>query len=182
MVMSTSAVDVLLHPIRLRIVRSLVPSRDLTVAELASELPDVPPATLYRHVKKLVQAGLIATASERAVRGATERRYRLVALLREPNAEPLRIHDDHLRYFITFVATLIDDFAAYLAAGEPDYERDGVGYRQLPLLLSDAEFRRVTKALDGAIGPFVSLPPSPKRKLRYLNTIVMPAHTRSASS
>ena len=173
--MATSAVDVLLHPVRLRIVRTLAPAREATVQEIADALPDVPPATLYRHVNKLAAAGLIATASERAVRGATERRYRLataaVANLDLTGATP----DDHLRYFVTFVATLIDDFAAYLARGVPDYRADGVGYRQIPLHLTDAEFRRMAKAISAAVAPFLALPASPKRSARVLSTIVMPA-------
>jgi DNA-binding transcriptional ArsR family regulator len=173
--MATSAVDVLLHPVRLRIVRALAPAREATVQEIADALPDVAPATLYRHVNKLAAAGLIATASERAVRGATERRYRLataaVANLDLTGATT----DDHLRYFVTFVATLIDDFAAYLARGAPDYRVDGVGYRQIPLQLTDAEFRRMTKAISVAVAPFLALPASPKRSARVLSTIVMPA-------
>jgi hypothetical protein len=36
------------------------------------------------------------------------------------------------------------------------------------------------EALKSALGPFVTLPASPKRKSRYLSTIVMPAETRRA--
>ena len=178
--MASTAVDVLLHPIRLRIVRALAAAREATVQEIADALPDVPPATLYRHVNKLAGAGLIATASERAVRGATERRYRLatgaVESLDLAGATP----DDHLRYFVTFVATLIDDFAAYVARGVPDYRRAGVGYRQIPLELTDAEFRRMAKAISAAVAPYLALPPSPKRSARVLSTIVMPAAPRRA--
>jgi len=175
-----TAVDILLHPIRLRIVRALVPAREATVQELALALPDVPPATLYRHVNKLARAGLLATVSERAVRGATERRYRLGGTALAAGDLEGASRDEHLRYFIVFVATLIDDFAAYLDRGKPDYAKDGVGYRQVPLQLSDAEFRRMGEALKSALGPFVALPASAKRKPRYLSTIVMPAETRRA--
>ncbi len=178
--MASSAVDVLLHPVRLRIVRALA-SAPATVQEIADGLPDVPAATLYRHVNKLAAAGLIATASERAVRGATERRYRLasaaVSSLDLTGATP----EDHLRYFVTFVATLIDDFAAYVARGVPDYRRDGVGYRQVQLQLTDAEFRRMAKAISAAVAPFLAVPPTPKRSARVLSTIVMPAVQRRVS-
>jgi len=168
-----SAIDVLLHPVRLRIVRELAPSRDRTVSDLAAALPDVPPASLYRHVNRLAASGIIEAVSERAIRGATERSYRLArGVLGAADARASA--DDHLRYFITFVATAIDDFAAYLASGAPDFERDGVGYRQIPLDLTDAEFRQLARALSTALRPFVGRPPSPKRKPRLLSTIVMP--------
>lgn len=176
--MRDSAVDVLLHPIRLRIVRALAPTREATIAELASDVPDVPQASLYRHVNKLARAGIIAAVSERAVRGATERRYRLAhaSLTGAHLANASR--DDHLRYFITFVATLIDDFAAYLERGMPDYARDGVGYRQVSLMLTDAEFRTMARKLSTAVLPFVGRAPSRKRTPRYLSTVVMPARPR----
>jgi DNA-binding transcriptional ArsR family regulator len=176
--MKGSAVDVLLHPVRLRIVRALAAAREATVAELATLLPDVPPASLYRHVNRLAAAGLIATASERAVRGTTERRYRLGRST--PNGVELgaATPEEHLRYFITFVATLIDDFAAYLERGAPDYARDGVGYRQIPLQLDDSEFERLFAGLGGFLQSFADLPPSAERKPRYLATIVMPAEPR----
>src|SRR3954469_15482471 len=70
----TSA-DLLLHPVRLRIVQAFLGERALTTAELRDELPDIPPASLYRHIALLADAGVLAVASERRVRGATERTY-----------------------------------------------------------------------------------------------------------
>ncbi|NNJ11357.1 helix-turn-helix domain-containing protein [Chloroflexales bacterium ZM16-3] len=51
--MSTSPADLLLHPIRLRIIVALT-VQQLTVQQLAGVLPDVPQATLYRQIHKLV--------------------------------------------------------------------------------------------------------------------------------
>lgn len=36
---------------------------------------DVPPASLYRHVARLVDAGVLAVVAERRVRGAVERTH-----------------------------------------------------------------------------------------------------------
>src|SRR3712207_7243752 len=69
--------DLLLHPVRLRIVQAFLGDRTLTTADLRSELPDVPAATLYRHVGVLADAGVLAVVGERKVRGAAERSYRL---------------------------------------------------------------------------------------------------------
>ncbi len=73
-----ASADLLLHPVRLRVVQVLLGDRVLTTGELHEELPDVPAATLYRHVGLLADAGVLAIVSERKVRGAAERRYRLV--------------------------------------------------------------------------------------------------------
>jgi len=70
-----STADLLLHPVRLRIVQAFLGDRALTTGELRAELPDVPPASLYRHIARLVDAGVLGVVSERRVRGAVERTY-----------------------------------------------------------------------------------------------------------
>src|SRR5215471_21360478 len=67
--------DLLLHPVRLRIVQAFLGDRALTTSDLAAELADVPAASLYRHVARLVAAGVLTVVAERRVRGAVERTY-----------------------------------------------------------------------------------------------------------
>jgi DNA-binding transcriptional ArsR family regulator len=178
----SAAADALLHPIRLRIVRTLAGTPDATVAEVSDALGDVPPASLYRHIKKLVAVGVIETSSQRPVRGATESRYRVAHGALSASDVRSASNEDHLRYFVTFAATMIDDYAAYLSSGAPDLLHDGVGYRQVPLDLTDAELRRMASAISAAIAPFVGLPRTKARTPRILSTILMPARRRIQSS
>lgn len=169
--------DALLHPLRMRIVQVLARGCALTTQQLAETLDDVPQATLYRHLQKLVEVGVLTVVEERQVRGARERTYALpagAALLTQADlagATP----EDHLRYFTTFMAGLLGEFARYLEGGDLDLARDGVGYRTVPLHLSDAEFAEMARAMGEAIAPFAALGPAPERKLRQFSTVVMPA-------
>lgn len=169
--------DSLLHPIRMRLVQVLAQGRALTPAQLAEALPDVPQATLYRHLQKLAEAGLVTVVSERAVRGARERTYALPAsgavLSQGDVAEASS--EDHMRYFTTFVAGLLGEFARYTEGGDVDLARDRVGYRTLPLYLSDDEFDAMAAALSKALQPFAAQGPAPGRTLRHFSTVVMPA-------
>ena len=72
----TSA-DLLLHPVRLRIVKAFLGDRALTTSQLAAELDDVPAGSLYRHIARLTKAGVLQVVAERRVRGAVERTYTL---------------------------------------------------------------------------------------------------------
>ena len=114
----TSA-DLLLHPVRLRIVQAFLGERALTTAELRSELPDIPPASLYRHIALLTDAGVLAVASERRVRGTTERTYILRLAAANIGIKELRemTVDDHRQAFMAFVAGLLSDFDRYLERG-----------------------------------------------------------------
>lgn len=169
-------VDLVLHPIRMRIVMALA-GREMTAQQLAESLGDVPLATLYRHINRLTEAGVLAIASERRVRGTLEKAYTLGSQGAFIDAQTFAAmsREDHLRYFTTFVATLLDDFSRYVKNPEPiDILTDGVGYQKFPLELSNEEFMEVAKGINAAIVPHMSNQPTPERKRRIFATIVMP--------
>ncbi len=167
--------DLLLHPVRLRVVQAFLGERELTTAELGAELDDVPTASLYRHVGLLVHAGVLAVASERKVRGAAERRYRLV--MEAASADPQGMTaEDHRRGFATFVAALLADFDRYLdhAGDRPDLAADGVGYRQAGLWLDDEEFADLLGDVRALVAARTALPQRNGRRRRILSTVLMP--------
>jgi hypothetical protein len=172
-----SSADLLLHPVRLRIVQAFLPDRELTTGQLRAELPDVPTASLYRHVTTLVDGKALEVVAERKVRGTFERTYRLnLANLRVTGEEAADMDADaHRRAFMTFVASLLGDFDRYLAREEIDLVADGVGYSQLVLNLTDAEFDELRVELREVLKRHAALPPGPGRVRRLLSTIVMPA-------
>lgn len=167
--------DLLLHPIRLRIIQALIGS-PMTPLRLKDVLGDVPQATLYRHVNQLHEGGLLEVVDEQPVRGGVERTYGVVAESVALGADDY--HDtsaeDHIRYFTTFLGTLLDAFGAYLDEGLPDFAADGVGYRQVPLWLTDDELATLAEALREAIRRALDNPPAAGRRRRLITTIVMP--------
>ncbi|WP_217915313.1 helix-turn-helix domain-containing protein [Miltoncostaea marina] len=168
--------DLLLHPVRLRVVQALAGGRRLSAAELAGELADVPQASLYRHIRALAGAGVLAVAEERPARGTAQRVYALVegpASIGPDDLAGAR-PEDHLRWFATVVAGLLDDFGRYLRAGGGDLAADGVGYRQVALELSDAELAELAGRMGAALAPVLGNRPAPGRRRRMLTTIVMP--------
>jgi len=144
-------------------------------------LADVPQATLYRQIERLFQGGVLAIAAEKRVRGAVERTYVLAeggaSLSPEDLARASR--DDQLGYFTAFAAGLIAQFDQYLQRADFDFSRDGVGYRQLVMHLTDKEFADMVAALNAAIGPFLAYGSRPGRKRRGFATVLMPLHDTS---
>ena len=63
------SIDLLLHPIRIRIIQALLDGSALTTKQLKLQLTDVPSASLYRHVAMLADAGVLVVTGERPVRG-----------------------------------------------------------------------------------------------------------------
>lgn len=161
---------------RLRIVQALA-GRNLTPLELVEELGDVPQATLYRHVNRLEDGGLLQIVEERQVRGGVERTYGLVEGATTLAGDDLADADTatHLAYFATFTGSLLASWARYLGDGEPpDLEADGAGYRQVPLWLSDDEYAAFLADLGAVVARAYAHEPTPERRRRLLTTIVHP--------
>ena len=168
--------DLLLHPVRLRIVQAFLGDRELTTAGLGELLPEVATATLYRQVATLAAAGLLEVVGERPVRGTTERTYRLrteAASVGPEEAAELS-PDQHRQAFLTFVAGLLADFDRYLDRGDVELGRDLVGYRQAALHLTDEEMVDLIGELGEVVTRRLSLPTEGRRR-RLLTTILVPA-------
>src|SRR6516162_10804426 len=163
-----ASADLLLHPVRLRIVQAFLGDRALTTGDLA--------ASLYRHVARLVDAGVLAVVAERRVRGALERTYvlRVTAAAIGLDEIAAMSADDHRQAFMAFVAGLLGDFDRYLAQGDIDFLRDGVGYRMAALWLDDDEHREMMRELARVLQPRAANPPRPGRKRRILGYVLMP--------
>jgi len=174
--MNQSTVNLVLHPIRMRILMALA-GHELTAGQLGLVLPDVPQATLYRHIKRLADNGVLRVVAENPVRGTLEKVYTLDA--GHANLKPEELAqldaDDHMRLFVGFIASLLDDYACYLGESRPtDLIADGVGYRKVILHLSHAELIEMSQVLNQALKPYLELPTSPDRQPRLFSTILMP--------
>jgi Helix-turn-helix domain len=172
----TSA-DLLLHPVRLRIVQSFLGDRALTTNQLRAELPDVPAASLYRHVARLVDGGVLAVVAERRVRGAVERTYvlRTAAARISMDEVATMTPDEHRHAFLAFAARLIGDFDRYLAREDVDPVRDGGSYDLAGMWLDDTELLEFGRELLTVIQPRLANAPRPGRKRRILATVLIPA-------
>ncbi|MDQ2876869.1 MAG: helix-turn-helix domain-containing protein, partial [Actinomycetota bacterium] len=133
--------DLLLHPVRLRIVHAMSGERILTTTDLCARLADVPKTTVYRHVGLLAEAGLLEVEGEQRVHGAVERRYRLRRdrAVIDPEAAAAMTLDEHRSGFAAAMAALLAEFGAYLDREHADPTADSVAYRQVPLWLSPDE-------------------------------------------
>jgi len=173
--MPSNAGDLLIHPVRLRAIRALL-QQPMTAAELQEVLGDVAQATLYRHLAVLEEGGIIEVVERRQARGATERTFALVdgAGTLGPQQVTDATADDHLRWFTTFVGTLLADFAAYLDNEDLDVVADRVSYRQAVLWLTDEETDDLLAELREALARRTALQPDVGRRRRILTTILLP--------
>lgn len=170
--------ELVLHPVRLRLVQALRDGAAATTRELAARLPDVSQATVYRQVAVLAAGGLLEIVGEERVRGAVERRYRLLPARTVLDGAGMTL-DDHRRGFAAAVAALLGEFGAYLDRPGADGTRadpraDAVSYRQFPLWLSADERDELVAEIAAAVARRVEHAPSPQRRAHLLSTIFFP--------
>ncbi len=174
--------DLILHPVRLRIIQALS-GRSLTPQQLAETLSDVPQATLYRHINKLAEGGILAVVAERRVRGTLEKVYSLPEQAASLNvSDMIKIsREDNMRYFATYLASLLGYFGRYLQREKIDPAADGIGYRQIALDLNDIELKELAVALNSVVREFSLKKASPGRQRRILATIIIPTENEPIS-
>lgn len=172
--------ETILHPVRFKILQQFLDGQKKTAKTLAKQLNDIPQATLYRQLDTLVKADLLTVAQENQVRGTVEKVYALNhanAILKGKDIKNLT-KEDHLQLFLLFTASLATDFESYLANDDFDFVKDGAGYRQVILHLSDEEFREFIKEMSQVVAKYSNNEPNPKRMKRKVSTIVIPDKER----
>jgi DNA-binding transcriptional ArsR family regulator len=131
----------LADPTRLAIMGALMGSagEPQTVKEIAAALGE-PQTKLYRHVKQLEQAGLIAVAGTRLVSGIVESRYTAaqdsLRLSRELFAVDSAARTDALDAVLATVDRAHSDFRSQVLAGRVDFSAPEDGSAGLPAHIS----------------------------------------------
>ncbi|GLW11263.1 transcriptional regulator [Microtetraspora sp. NBRC 13810] len=172
-----NTLDLLLHPVRLRIVNAMSGGHTRTTSDLCATMPDVPKTTAYRHVGLLADAGILEVVAEQRVHGATERHYRLRqdrTVIDADSAASMTL-DDHQRGFAAAMAALLAEFNTYLERDGADPTADSVGYRQGVVWLSPGELAEMIDALRQVFAARARNKPTPDRSPHLMSAIFFPA-------
>ena len=174
--MAETAAEAIFHPVRMRIITALS-RRQWTTAQIAAALPDVPQATLYRHLKRLLNTDVICVVEQRPVHGVVEKVYALsggILLTPESPGISQMKPDDWRRAFAAYTASLMSQFEGYLQPGHVDMVKDGLSFRTTPLYLSDDEMAQFFADLSAVVVSALANDPSPNRRRRLFSTVLVP--------
>lgn len=167
--------DVVLHPVRLRIIQQ-VGTGQLTTTELRAALPEVPQATLYRHVTALIETGILAVVEERRVRGAVERTLALGSRMAHVDHAELQEMDalDLRQSFLVFLANLGETFDR---ASADEKFRDLLGFGQVQLHVTTSDLAEIQARLGELLTPYLTSP-APGTRTVTLATVLLPEAQR----
>lgn len=168
--------EIILHPVRMRVIQSLVRGERMTAQQLQERLVDVPQATLYRHLKKLVESGVLMVAEEIPNRGTLEKVYTLPEKGAEISVEELEqaSPDDHMTFFMNYLASLIGEYGRYIHQDHIDLVKDGVSYRQFSAYLTEEENLKMLYDIRDIVLKAMKNEPNEHRRKRLLSIIDFP--------
>src|SRR5699024_3636851 len=167
--------EAVLHPVRMRILQTLLNGKELTASEIKQTLTDVAIPTLYRHLNTLVELNVIEVVEENQIRGTVEKVYAL------PNNHLFSEEDikkatpeQHMDYFMMFMTSVLSQFNQYVVDENADVSEDKVSYRQIQLQLSEEEIVDLFNILSNAMKRHLDNKLTDDRTLYSISTIVIP--------
>lgn len=160
-------VEVVMNPVRQRIFQYLLVHETGTVKEIRKALPDIPSASVYRHMKILTDHGVLTVVGENRIRGTVESIYKL-------NQEALTVSDENGRAAQTGLLALCGAFAKYFAGENPNPEKDMLLLTNCTLTLTDKEFGNFLSEINEVAVKYMAAQVSAESKTRQITLISSP--------
>ncbi len=159
--------EVVMNPVRQRIFQYFLLHKTGTVKELKKALPDVPSASLYRHIKILADHSILMVVGENRIRGTVESVYRL-------NKDALATEDESGNAVQMSLLGICTSFARYFARGNVDPRKDMLLLTNCTLLLTDEEFSGFLSEINEIALKYMKAEVTESSKTRQITLISAP--------
>lgn len=159
--------EIVMNPVRQRIFQYLLVHETATVKEIRRALPDIPGASLYRHMKILTEAGILTVVGENRIRGTVESIYQL-------NKSALEIDDADGAAVQTALLRISAAFAKYFSGASCDPKKDMLLMTTCTLTLTDEKFADFLSEINQLALKYMDTPVKEGCKTRQLTLISAP--------
>ena len=156
-----------MNPVRQRIFQYFLLHETGTVKELRKALPDIPSASLYRHVKILADSSILMVVGENRIRGTVESVYRL-------NQDAMTTEDETGNAVQMSLLSICASFAKYFSTGHAEPQRDMLLLTNCMLLLTDEEFSEYLSEINQVTVKYMKEESSEGSKMRRITLISAP--------
>lgn len=175
--MTDRLMDCITNPVKCKLLLEIYSQEQTTAKHLADTYNDIPQATLYRNLKKMLNDGILKIVGETQIRGTVEKTYALAFNINS-NMENILSENSgtlYLQLFMQYIMGFAKQFQQYCQSPDIDIKRDMTGFSLSPLYLSDEELTSLVENISRIIRTAESNGPNPERKLRTLGIIISPA-------
>ena len=161
--------EVVMNPVRQRIFQYFLLHETGTAKELKKALPDVPSASMYRHIKILADHSILMVVGENRIRGTVESVYQL-------NRSALATEDESGNAVQMSLLSICTSFARYFASGHADPKKDMLLLTNCTLLLTDEEFLRFLSEINEIVLKYMKAESAENGKTRRITLISAPTN------
>jgi DNA-binding transcriptional ArsR family regulator len=163
------AMDLILNPIRTRIIQVLSTKEMITASELCEKINDIPRTTLYRHINILLENNILLVVAEKKIRGSLER---TLALNTEAMSQ-INTMENAPQNVLGFLMNKYARFQNYWDGENADPVRDKLFLSNSVVMLNDQEFDQFLSEVWGLIQKY-NYQFADGRKARDISIISLP--------
>lgn len=174
--MPDKLMDCITNPVRCKLLLEIHSRGKATAKHLSDTYSDIPPATLYRHLKKMLNDGILKVVEETQIRGTVEKTYALAWNVNSDMESMLAENSGELymQYFMQYMIGFAKQFQQYCQSPNINIRKDMTGFSLSPLYLSDEELTSLITDLSHIISTVKNNKPNHERKLRTIGLIISP--------
>ena len=164
--------NIIVQPLSMRIIRLLI-NNELSTKEIKNILNDIPQATLYRHIKKMHNIGLLKVVKEEIIKGIIKKTYTFEKNSGMLNKEDIQkmSTEEYEDLFMQFITVIIGDFKNNLENNKSFKEE--ISFSQAPIYLSEKELMDMDKEITQVLKKYLDNKKTEDRKQRLLSFIFM---------
>ena len=161
--------EIVMNPVRQRIFQYFLLHETGTVKELRKALPDIPSASLYRHIKILADSSILTVVGENRIRGTVESVYRL-------NQDAMATEDETGNAVQMSLLSICASFAKYFSTSHADPKKDMLLLTNCTLLLTDEEFSEYLSEINQVTVKYMKKESSESSNMRRITLISAPTN------
>ena len=161
--------EIVMNPVRQRIFQYFLLHETGTVKEIRKALPDVPSASLYRHIKILTDSTILMVVGENRIRGTVESVYQL-------NKDAMATEDETGNAVQMSLLSICASFARYFSSGNADPKKDMLLLTNCTLLLTDEEFSSFLSEINEIALKYMKVETNMNSKTRQITLISAPTN------
>ena len=173
--------DCIVNPVKSQIILSIQENGECTARDLLSSQYDIPQATLYRTLNRLVESGVLKIVAENKIRAVTEKVYALNERFLNMNQSIVEQNDGeaYFKVFTNFVLVLMKEFQNYAKKSSINIMEDGSGFSAIPIYATVEEIVYVGNKFKEIIAPYQSRNALvEEQKMHILATIITPPNDK----
>lgn len=174
--MTDKIMECITNPVKCKLLLEIYSQGQATAKHLSDTHSDIPQATLYRHLKKMLNDGILKVIEETQVRGTVEKTYAL-ALDLNGNFETILAENSgtlYMQVFVQYFLGFAKQFREYCKQPNLNIKGDMSGLSLSHLYLSDEELTELIKGISRLTHVAEKNQMEAGRKLRTIGVIVSP--------